>query len=160
MSDDERCKHDDGDACIRLAIGITDGAHKSSSGHDALSLFQRACSLGSAIGCTRGGLLIEQGSESVTANPSLAESLYQKGCDGNDMTACRHLRLLRTSKKITPSQPGKGQALLQRACDGKESWSCCELGRLYDSTGNRQQAAVFFRQGCKLGYQAACDELR
>ena len=93
---ERQCERDYGDACHGLGYAYVHSVGVSRNDAEAITLFERACALGSAIGCTNLGWMHE---ESRVPFPSLEEaaSLYAAGCQGGYQPACDMATSLRES---------------------------------------------------------------
>ena len=112
-------------------------------------------------------------------------SLYARGCEEGDQTACTHLEELRETldgecrgDKIqscvslasmyqlgrgVPPDLGRAGKLYKRACDGGELVACNYLGMMYESGLGRPRdlvrAAKLYRQSCESKNGEACSNL-
>jgi TPR repeat protein len=69
------------------------GVPKSEIG--AVTLYQRACDRGDALGCGNLGVMYEYGRGELAQDSARAIELYRRGCDGGDATACANLEKAR-----------------------------------------------------------------
>jgi len=82
-----------------------------------------------------------------------AAPLFQKACDGGEMTSCRSLGIMYNNGLGVSLDYAQALALSQKACDGGEMLGCANLGLL---NANGQGVTQDFGQARKL-FQKACD---
>jgi hypothetical protein len=89
---------------------------------------------------------------------SLAQILFSKACDGEEMPGCRQLAA--SYYHLTPPDYGQAGTFYQKACDGGDFSSCSSLADMYtQGIGFRRdlkQARILNEKACDGGYQDAC----
>lgn len=116
------------------------------------------CDRGRATGCTRAAVLVHEGFGGPRS-PEDAAPLYERGCDGGQAVACRHLALVRLSSRTGGGDEESGvRRLLRRACDGGDGTGCLFLAERL-TTGDREaraEADGLFARACELKVVDAC----
>lgn len=93
-----------------------------------------------------------------------AAELYQKACDGGEMTGCNNLADMYLKGKGFDRVDNKRAAeLFQKACDGGEMMGCSNLGGMYlNGIGvdrrDENRAIELYKKACAMGNKDACIE--
>ncbi len=99
----------------------------------------------------------------VAEDTARAAALYEKVCDGGDLTACYHLGFLYALGTGVVKDVARAAALFQQACDGGQAKGCSSAGSLYQhGTGVMQDVAkgvALYRKACDGGDSAGCFNL-
>ena len=102
------------------------------TGEDAMVMTSRetpeaACAKGDPVACTVAALQIlpsdREGAEHEQA-AARARALFEKGCEGGDPDACRHLGQLLKDGEIYRKDLDEASRLLERACTIGDERSC------------------------------------
>lgn len=94
----------------------------------ARAAYEKACRLGSAVGCGNLGIMQEWGNGGP---PDMAGAFasYDKACEMRLASACAAMARMHASGKGTVASPSLGAAYLHRACELGDARSCKTLGR-------------------------------
>lgn len=127
-----------GTSCYLLALLLSDPK-------EAWMLYQRACTLKEADGCTSAGEFANKSKDPAIRQK--AAGLYETGCKLGDGRGCHRMaRWLFAQKRDKDAIP-----LLKRACVLKYAPGCGYLGWYYETTSKEQaRAEKVFRIGCAL----------
>jgi TPR repeat protein len=166
-SDKAECKREcdkgNAESCFHAAMPDPQVApSERPSMADVRALLDKACSGGSARGCTGLGMLVELTDKDKQA----AAALLDRGCEGGDVEGCLQLgdRLAqRTSSREWPRDDAKATQLYQRACDlGREDGCFIVASRYFKGLGTPKNVArgkSVLRRGCDGGNAKRCAEL-
>jgi uncharacterized protein len=92
-----------------------------------------------------------------------ARPLFEKSCDGGDMTGCDWLGFLYENAQGVSRDYVQARTLYQKACDSGNIDACKNLGSLYDNgngvTQDYAQASAFYRKTCDGGNLTGCNNL-
>ena len=92
-----------------------------------------------------------------------ARPLWEKACDGGEMSACANLGMLYQDSKSVSQDFANARALFQQACDGGNADGCTHLGLLYQNgEGAAQdyaQARTLYQKACDAGNASGCTDL-
>lgn len=103
----------------------------------ALTYASRACFGGNSTACGNAGYKVELG-QSVTANPKLALSLYERACKLDPGQCFRAGLLLSVGAQGVPKNEPKAKSLLEKACQvgsGTETIACVVSGGKPNTAG-------------------------
>jgi TPR repeat protein len=113
-------------------------------------LYQRACTLGSALACNDLGVLLE-------ADRKAAIPIFDKACELGLPRGCTNLAVLLMDDT---SQHRRITELLRRSCDKKDGLACSKLGDwIYSSDDTHDKLREAYRvydRGCTLEDWDAC----
>ncbi len=139
-----------------------------SSAHSEIIDFIRACDRGNPLACTR----VSKEYRSNGQN-NYAERYAEKGCNLNEGGSCFILGYLLlepaelNKTKLSRSSAQKIFNLIKKSCDLNSPQGCAGLAMLYERensvmsalsiTPNTVKAKQYYRKGCQLGYQRACE---
>jgi TPR repeat protein len=117
------------------------------------------CEAGNADSCHNLAVLVERGKPGDQAAREQASKLYQKACDGGNLSSCTALSYRLDWK----AEPDRVTSLLQKSCDGDNAISCRVLGnelirgdRLGKDTGRGEQLLA---RACAMAEMFACGDL-
>ncbi|HLT36936.1 MAG TPA: hypothetical protein VK034_11645, partial [Enhygromyxa sp.] len=117
------------------------------------------CDLGNADSCYNLASLTLRGKSSDPEARTAAAALYQKACDGDNLSACSSLTFYIDWK----TEGERVTALLQKACDGGRPFDCRSLGvelirgvRLNKDEVRGEKTLI---GACSMGDPYACGEL-
>jgi hypothetical protein len=111
---------------------------------------QKACSEGSASGCSNLGFLLESGVLGAP-DPARAAALYQQACDDGAASACHNLAVLLESGEGAARDVGKAAELYEAACARGHATSCHNLGLVHERRAQR-----LYEQACEAGSAEGC----
>lgn len=126
---------------------------------DEQSLYDRACSGGSVIGCRKLGLMLMNQLEDEFTVPGRA--LLEKACrtDG-DALACLHLGdEALTAPDVSTRSERAVSNYFERGCELGSAEVCARLAYLYETlrdVKDLDKAAAAYRRACALGDQPSC----
>ncbi|MEO8845580.1 MAG: hypothetical protein ABI591_04080 [Kofleriaceae bacterium] len=170
------CTGGDGDACDRLGSVYADSFFSSDGdehdGDNARALFQKACDLGSTMGCTDLGWAFLEG---IAGRDNLrALELFTRTCDAGDPRGCSYLASMyehHHETKGVKADPQRARALYERVCSGKiDGLGClagCDTLAMWNYYGDRElaipsdhaKAAAFEDRACAAGCINSCDKM-
>ncbi|HSN26866.1 MAG TPA: hypothetical protein VLT45_11285, partial [Kofleriaceae bacterium] len=138
--DKHACLAGNGERC--LAVGQfyearTDGliATMLSNATTAKSYYNRACTLGNALGCARFGHMMLNSYDAIRDDDfTQAQGIAAlgKACDGGQTDACREL--------ADASEPVDAAPVLAKLCDGGDAASCTKLVPVYKQIDPKRAA--------------------
>ena len=122
----------------------------------AADYFEKACSHGGAIACSRAGDLWLDGVDG-SVNVSKAAALFRKSCEGSVPEGCLKLgRMLAGS----PSGYIEAAQVLDKSCNLKNYDGCAELGKLYEQgvalSPDSNMAFYLYDNGCRHDNALSC----
>ncbi len=128
---EQKCAAGKADACAKLGFVLAHprGGILGDPGR-GLQLYERACDMGSALGCANLGHSFEVGQQ-IQADKVKAARFYQRACDLGDPVGCRNLALLYDSGAGVPLDTVRGGQLLAKACRQGDSMACLDVGSDY-----------------------------
>ncbi len=143
-------------ACVGLGDRLYEGDQVLRDRPQAADLFQRACDLGDARGCTRLAGMHLDGDAAVSGDRDFAESLLDRGCEMENAQSCIQLadNFRRGALAVE---------LYQQVCDRDEPEGCMKLGTMLQegrqTRADPERAATLFEQACDAEFRAACTRL-
>jgi len=157
---DQKCKQNDGEACLDLARAHLGGCGGAEMNRErAMELFLRACELSQPDGCTayvestpprRWGLFSDSKRERASTR---AAALVQKSCLAGDVERCALLDRWHRGGQygLAPGRTDGAEKKLAAAClQGKES-ACRLLATRETSLGNRDAVVAIHALHCGPG---------
>jgi TPR repeat protein len=169
------CARGSGWACNEH--GLLMFAGRAGSPRLADSEFQRACALGTIVGCQnaavgqRGGtpqpavpqaadfaIVLREGKGELPDHTPFA--LFTRACNSGWMTGCERLAAAYMSGQGTPQNHSMAAREFSRACDGGVASACSDVGYMY-KTGDGvdrddTRALGYLKKACTLGMAQAC----
>jgi cytochrome c oxidase assembly factor 7 len=131
---EQLCERAYGPSCFNLAaVHLSGRATGSATEDSARSLFDKACSLGSAEGCNNAGLMWQRGTPAQPRDGDIAAQRFQQGCDdGQFRNACFNLSVLHLQGDEGRRPADKPRALLYavKACALGHVWGCANASRM------------------------------
>lgn len=106
-----------------------EGVLDSPAARRAAALYRRACQGGEMTGCTRLGVLYEEG-RGVEGDPVRAAELHRRSCDGGSSLGCTHLGGSYEAGRGVERDVGRAARLYEEACE-TEMAGCFQLAELY-----------------------------
>jgi serine/threonine-protein kinase len=90
-----------------------------------------------------------------------ARTFFTQACDGGNgnMSACNYLGYLYAQGLGGPINELNAKEFWQKACDHNIFASCAGLGRLYQDSGDNDEARKYIEKACKGGVAGACKAL-
>lgn len=117
------------------------------------------CDAGNAESCHNLALLVDRGKAGGPADRDKSTALYQKACDGGNVSSCTAVSYRLDWK----AEPERVTSLLQKSCDGDDAVSCRVLGRaltrgdqLSKDSGRGEQLLA---RACAMAETFACGNL-
>ncbi len=105
----------------------------------AVSLYQKACSLGAANACTSYGYMIEKG-HGTPRDPSKALTYYEKGCNGGNSQGCSNMGVMYEQGLGLPSADlGRAGEYYEKACKAGLNDACSYLSGLIQRMKNDRE---------------------
>lgn len=152
--------------CLALAERYQQGQVVQRDLGKARRLFEKACSRGAAVGCTRAGWMYERESG---GRPDLgkAASYFDRACHGHDADGCLFQARAYASGLGVPkseerarSLTGQAVSLHEQACQSSDRRACLRLFEILARgdglTRDLSRAIGFAERACSLGEKAAC----
>ena len=162
---EQRCREDDAYACDFLADQFDSDAVDDTiaSLTKAVSLYEKACTLGRARACTALGNHYGSGNAALPQSKAKAVQYFYKACMGRELTGCNNLGLAYAKGEGVSRNPVQAFTLFQYACSQKLNSACANLGASY-SLGdgvkqNKRRAVALFKRTCKKGDLGSCYNL-
>lgn len=91
---------------------------------------QKACDLGSALGCKNLAVVNENGAFGVVADPARAFALYSRGCELGSGSSCRIVGVVKTNGELgQPVDEAGAKAAFERGCELRDGPSCEQIGK-------------------------------
>jgi uncharacterized protein len=115
---EKRCASGDSEGCFERANALV--------GHDdieAARAFERACSLGLALGCAHAGRMYEF-AHGVAKDDSKAFVFYADACDGGADVGCYNEAILLEAGRGTTRDRDQARALYARVCTAGSPTAC------------------------------------
>jgi TPR repeat protein len=155
------CDLEHGMGCDNYGVVLADGIGGPADPAAAAAAWDLACNTYYAErGCENLAFAYDEG-KGVPADAAKATILFQQGCVGGSMRACRFAgyRLL-MGKGIETDLAG-GNQFLEKACDGGDAQACWDFGGQYEHgigvTKDAARAADLRQKACQLDPKlAAC----
>jgi TPR repeat protein len=117
------------------------------------------CEAGNAESCHNLAMLVDRGKADGPADRDRATALFQKACDGGNLSSCSALSYRLDWK----AEPERVTSLLQKSCDGDDALSCRVLGKALvrgDQLGkDTSRGEQLLARGCALAEMYACGDL-
>jgi len=92
-----------------------------------------------------------------------ARALFEKACDGGEITGCYNLGSLYQNGQGVSQDYAQARTLDQKACDGGQMSGCNNLGQLYQYGQGVSQdyahARMLYQKGCNGGEMSSCNNL-
>jgi len=157
------CMASNGAACIRVgSLLMNDDDGVPGNRAEAATYYDRACTAGTAAGCTVIGTFVRDG-EDVPLDLARARQLFRQACDGGAVLGCTELGLLLVTDRGGPRDFTGGRIALTAGCDGENYNACSILGMIYqfglDVEVNLDTARDLFQRACDNNVQDACERL-
>ena len=163
------CALDHGRACASLGQVVKRAIHTEYDAVRAAVIFEKACKLGEASGCSDAANLYETGREarSQTLNlpsappiakrdlprdPARAVALYQRACDLGASDFCFVTARILEAGEGVPADREKALGLFARLCEGGMALACTRAAALAPSG----QEQGYVRRACVFGGQDQC----
>ncbi|MEZ6000395.1 caspase family protein [Hyphomonas sp.] len=105
------------------AFTVAEEAFELGNFDEARKRYIEACDGGIAAGCTRLGILFEEG-HGVDPDPVRARLLYQRSCDASDADACLRIGGLYRTGQGVREQHAKAKEYYAAACDLGDAGGC------------------------------------
>jgi len=151
------CDHNDGKACLELGSMYHVGNGVTQSFSHARALYEQACNLGVAKGCSSVGYMYENGHAGTDL--AKATGFYERACVNGDAAGCGSLAVMYEDGKGVVEDMQKAVDYYDRACSGGQSSSCAHLGLMYEQDGNMEYAVTYYQNSCDAGGAAECVRL-
>ena len=151
------CDHNNGMACLELGSMYHVGNGVAQSFSHARALYEQACNLGAAKGCSSLGYMYESGHSG--SNLKKASEFYERACVNGDASGCESLAMLYENGKGVSEDMQKAVDYYDRACSGGASSSCAHLGLLYEQDDNIEYAVIYYQNSCDAGGASECVRL-
>ncbi len=125
---------------------------------DVVSLYERACTGNSAVGCNNLGLVFLEGRHGKKRDAPRAAALFQRACDLGLAMGCGNLGFLEHAGNGVARNDAKAVGLLTRACDAGVLDMCYWLGDVFFGGEQEDLAHAFevFEAACKKGHARSC----
>lgn len=159
------CTGNYGAACTKLAYLYETGRGRAVTKDPAKAraLFRQACEHGDAPGCQRTGNFV------IGTEPLEARKWFERGCKGNNGSACAQLAFMidqgmggDADPKRAATQYAKAWKLLERTCP-KDGNACLARAMMfqkgYGTTLDLDKAMASFAQACEAGVSDGCTQL-
>jgi TPR repeat protein len=121
------CAHDHVTSCYDLGVYIDT---KIIKGSDAtmIGYFTKACDKGEGGGCNSLGVCMERGQCGLEKDAAAALRQYEKGCDADDVMACRNAGITYELGRGTTKDLAKAQTLYDKCCAASNA-DCCKWSK-------------------------------
>ncbi len=164
-----RCEQDDADACAKLADLLFSGEHIPRDSTEAGRLWEKACEMGSDVGCDHLASHLlgdpEEVEPTIAALRQKAAELRAKRCEAHDLKACFgrvfDLQFGWDASTKAGKDPEAAFQLSERAlpgakklCEGGDAEACYIAGRL--TKGFADQPSAQSLKGALGYYESAC----
>lgn len=123
------CDGDFADGCAEVGWAMLpgdDGANAAAEAKAALAMLNKACAMGSAIGCDRAGDALTD-KDYKLVDLTAAARAYDRGCSLGRGISCWSLSEMYFKGKGLPQDSTKGVAMLLKACQGGSADECNDL---------------------------------
>ncbi len=153
---ERECAQHHADACFVRGL-LAERADEPTSA----SWFRRACTAGSAIGCTN--FAATGFTAKMPLEGACMLSLFEAACAEEEPFACGMVGRMYAEGRGVAVDPARAKKLLDQACTKFGGFPCHFLG-LYLADGklgaaDSAAARVALERGCKTGYKPACVSL-
>lgn len=157
------CEQSDAYGCDELGNALYDAealGQKGSFGR-AHSAYEKACTLGRALGCLNDGWMLRRG-EGTAKDPQRSRELFRFTCDQQLYAGCAALGYDLLDDPKSPAEYAEGLRWSKLSCEHDDAFGCFSLGaalaygeesdlhKAYEGLGLLQRA-------CKLGFNNACN---
>lgn len=109
------CLGNDGSSCTNLGIFYLRGVRVPQDSDKAKELFDKACGLADARGCTNYASLV---------GPEKAAKIYKEQCDQGDGLACANLGRMTYYGRGVERHLSNGRSLIEQGCALGEAYAC------------------------------------
>lgn len=161
---DQACRQDDGPACGRLgAMRLAMAEADPTATAEAITLTERACSLGHAQACVERGWMYLRGT-GAPADPAAAERAWSSACERGASAGCTALAhgLVGGLHEGRPDLPS-ALPLFEQACQQDDPAACTALGQLHQRgigvPYDMAAATALFQRACAAGDGLGCADL-
>jgi TPR repeat protein len=156
------CEQSDGYGCDELGNALYDAeelGQKGSFGR-AHAAYEKACTLGRAMGCLNDGWMLRRG-EGTAKDPQRSRQLFRFTCDQQVYAGCAALGWDLLDDAHNPAEYAEGGRWSKLACEHDDAFGCFALGSAmaYGSDANLQSAReglTLLQRACKLGFANGC----
>lgn len=136
-----------------LGLLKEDGRSGQSDYPGALAAYEEACQQGYALACLNHGHMAEYGRGLPTADLTMAQQDYERGCSLGNLDACTNAALLLLSSsagELRAQHKPRARELYARACNDGNGVprGCVGLGTLLEEQGDRAGAYKWFSLAC------------
>jgi uncharacterized protein len=154
----DACRTGDADACFTLAINAQRANAPSA---ESTALFEQACQLGLATGCTNWGAGLWAG-DSRNIKVSCLRRIFARSCEARDVFGCAMVGRMTLEYARTPEAIAKGKAELEDACETFKGPPCHFLA-FYIEKGmfgksDPERIKVLMARACEGGDPRACGD--
>jgi TPR repeat protein len=150
------CDGEFGDACAEVGYAMlpdTDGGGVEAASRAALAVLNKACNMGSGLGCDRAGDTLSDKDYKVLDMAAAARA-YDRGCSLGRGMACWSLSQMYFKGNGLPQDSKKGVALLAKACQGGSADECNDLALLWT---RGQHGVTVDLEGAYRANRKACE---
>lgn len=120
-----------------------------------------ACDFGNGSGCSKLGLLFEEGVGGYSQNFEKAAQYFEKACNYGEANGCNNLASLFEEGRGCVQNNFRAKELYAKSCSMKNASACFTLGHMYENAiGTRQdlyKAKENYGLSCDYGFQPGCD---
>jgi len=152
------CGRGDSVACVEIGaafFGLQDPALSAK----AAPYFDRACDLGSAIGCGDLGLSVHAG-KGVALDARRARALFEDACSEGEGRFCLELGAMLLTGEGGERDLPRAKGLFEIACKNEQPVACMDLGSMYlEGTGVDQsfkRAEELLQKACEANVGGGC----
>ncbi|QKG30179.1 tetratricopeptide repeat protein [Campylobacter sp. RM16187] len=134
VSPEKGCENGDAAACIDYGYEKQD-----------VKYYQKACDLGSNLGCLWTGYSYTEGKNGAQHDPKKGFEIFSKLCSGGYDDGCKFLAMGYRDGKGVDKNIDKAIEILSQICGGERFDGCAKLGEIYqdDKYGKKDEIKAF-----------------
>ncbi len=152
---DEGCQN--GNECLHKGISYGNKGDLSRAGE----FYGRACEFRNGTGCSKLGLLFEEGAGGYQQSFQEATHYFEKACNYGEANGCSNLASLYEDGRGGVQDNSRAMELYEKSCQMKSAVGCYSLAQIYEKAiGTRQdfvKAKENYGLSCDYGFQPGCD---
>lgn len=152
------CGRGDSVACVELGAAFFSLKDPGLSAKAAM-YFDRACDLGSAIGCGDLGLSVHAG-KGIARDAGRAKALFEDACSEGEGRFCLELGAMLLTGEGGAQDLPRAKGLFEVACKGEQPIACMNLGSMYlEGVGVDQsfkRAEELLSKACEANVGGGC----
>ncbi len=166
--DETSCENGNARSCIDMANFYLDQDASPHNTRKVIYAFQKACSLGSGLGCLTSGQIQAIREESATVEKTAykyyrqAIDNYEQECRNGSAAACFDAGVMYHKGRYIKGDLSRALLNYEKACNVAYAKACTNLGTLYfneNDVTDKEKGIAHFKKGCDGEDSMACFKL-